>query len=59
MSGVDASQQQEARPSQPQPVSLGAHTPKSRSSPNSLPPGHHEDTYEVEEVDDFIMADAR
>ena len=58
MSGAHGSAEEEARLGQPQPVSLGAHTSKSHSSPKSLPPGQQEDAYEVEEVDDLV-ANAR
>jgi hypothetical protein len=59
MRGPDVpSEQQEARLAQPEPVSLGAHTPKSHSLPKTLHPGQEEDDYEVEEIDDLVMADA-
>ena len=47
-------EQQEAQSGQTQPISLGAHTPKSRSPPRSLPPGQEVEDYEVEEVDDLV-----
>jgi hypothetical protein len=58
MSGPVAASEQE-KDQQGHPTSTGAHTQKSHSSPKSLPPGRREDDYEVEEVDDLVMADAR
>lgn len=47
-------EQPEDQSGQTQPISLGAHTPKPRSSPRSLPPGQEVEDYEVEEVDDLV-----